>query len=229
MIAKNTERFEMRMDPETLDNLDNWRSDQSDLPSRAEAIRRLVGEGLSRTSNKYLTMTPAEILNVSLLCDIHQNMGNEGELDSAFIKEALYGGHYWALNWKYTGLFHGDEDTPEAVHEVVAILDMWSFIESGYDNLSKKDKEKVKQEAKPFGENVKFRGFDGNNETEHMSIAMFLIDEMGRFSEFKGRGMNSHAYSLGTYMRMLEIFASMKKGMIGQGLSASQIIAILKE
>ena len=33
-----TERFEMRMDRETLENVDTWRADQPDLPSRAEAV-----------------------------------------------------------------------------------------------------------------------------------------------------------------------------------------------
>jgi len=40
-MQQKTERFEMRLDQGTLDQMDKWRSSQSDLPSRAEAVRRL--------------------------------------------------------------------------------------------------------------------------------------------------------------------------------------------
>lgn len=36
----------MRVSPEWLDKIDDWRRSQADLPSRAEAIRRLVAMGL---------------------------------------------------------------------------------------------------------------------------------------------------------------------------------------
>jgi hypothetical protein len=41
------ERFEMRVTSAFLRAVDNWRRKQEDLPSRAEAIRRLVERGLS--------------------------------------------------------------------------------------------------------------------------------------------------------------------------------------
>ena len=59
MVIK-TERFEMRLDPETILKVDEWRRDQSDLPSRAEAIRRLVQQGLVSSSTKQLTFTDGE-------------------------------------------------------------------------------------------------------------------------------------------------------------------------
>ena len=45
MNAKS-ERFEMRLSPELIAMLDQWRREQPDLPARAEAIRRLVEIGL---------------------------------------------------------------------------------------------------------------------------------------------------------------------------------------
>lgn len=36
----------MRMDPEELAQVDEWRRAQPDLPSRAEAVRRLIQIGL---------------------------------------------------------------------------------------------------------------------------------------------------------------------------------------
>lgn len=41
-----TRRFEMRFDQATIERIDGWRSKQPDLPPRAEAIRRLVDQGL---------------------------------------------------------------------------------------------------------------------------------------------------------------------------------------
>lgn len=43
---EKTERFEMRAAPSWLRALDDWRRKQDDLPSRAEAIRRLVAIAL---------------------------------------------------------------------------------------------------------------------------------------------------------------------------------------
>jgi len=41
-----SDRFEMRLPREFTARVDDWRRTQADLPSRAEAIRRLVGVGL---------------------------------------------------------------------------------------------------------------------------------------------------------------------------------------
>jgi hypothetical protein len=47
MTEEQTERFQMRVSPSFLKTVDEWRRKQPDLPSRAEAIRRLVELGLS--------------------------------------------------------------------------------------------------------------------------------------------------------------------------------------
>jgi hypothetical protein len=46
-MDEKTERFEMRFPEGFLRKLDEWRGKQDDLPSRAEAIRRLVEYALS--------------------------------------------------------------------------------------------------------------------------------------------------------------------------------------
>jgi len=45
-LEEKTQRFEMRIPPEFFKAIDSWRRKQEDLPSRAEAIRRLVEIGL---------------------------------------------------------------------------------------------------------------------------------------------------------------------------------------
>ena len=44
--------FPMRFTTEQLAEIDAWRRDQSDLPSRSEAIRRLVEEALKAERHK---------------------------------------------------------------------------------------------------------------------------------------------------------------------------------
>jgi hypothetical protein len=45
-MDEKTERFEMRVPASFLKVVDEWRRKQPELPSRAEAIRRLVEIGL---------------------------------------------------------------------------------------------------------------------------------------------------------------------------------------
>lgn len=47
-MPPKTERFEMRLDPEMIERIDQWRREQPDLPGRAEAIRRLVDAALPK-------------------------------------------------------------------------------------------------------------------------------------------------------------------------------------
>lgn len=43
----NDRRFPMRVSEQFLHDLDEWRRQQPDLPSRAEAVRRLVALGMA--------------------------------------------------------------------------------------------------------------------------------------------------------------------------------------
>ena len=44
----DAERFEMRVPPSFLKAVDEWRRKQADLPSRSEAIRRMVEQALGK-------------------------------------------------------------------------------------------------------------------------------------------------------------------------------------
>jgi hypothetical protein len=50
MARKPVNTFQMVVTPEFIATIDDWRRAQPDLPSRAEAIRRLVARGLERES-----------------------------------------------------------------------------------------------------------------------------------------------------------------------------------
>lgn len=227
-MQPKTERFEMRLDPGTLEKVDAWRKRQADLPSRAEAVRRLMETGLSEMESKPLRLSDGEKLIASMLCEICKHHKIDGGIDPSFVEEVIYGGHYWGLEWKYGGIFDVQADNMETVHEVGDILDVWWFLEQSYARLSKKDKDYVEKEAEPFGKNVVFRGFDGNNETEHLNIAQFLINKLDRFVDFKGRGLNSHIPSIGRYRRMVRAFEPMRPHLGGGNLlSAGHIIELL--
>lgn len=228
-MKPKTERFEMRLDQGMIDRLDRWRGEQDGSASRAEAVRRLMEIGLQQFGENGVSISDGEKLIMTMLRDIYRGMNiKNGEVDPDFILSALVGGHYWGLAWEYNGILHSHQDREQNVSEVVNILDMWSFLESGYERLSDEQKGHVAAELDPFGKNVRFPGFDGNNETGHYSIARFLVDEMNRFQTFKGRELNSHSERLTGYRRMLMTFEPMRRTLTGGDLSTSQIVSVLK-
>jgi hypothetical protein len=97
----------------------------------------------------------------------------------------------------------------------------------GFVALSEKDKERVAAEAKPFGEQVVFTGFDSNNESEHLAIAKFLMNQLDRLTEFKNRIPDSHTHKLDAYKRMLSVFEPLRSNLVGRGLNAAEIVQIL--
>lgn len=220
-----TERLELRLDDDLSRRVDEWMESTGQASSRSDAVRQLVDLGLNTATGKSIHLTDGDKLNFMLLRDIakHLKVGTETNLD--FMAETIYGGHYWAPTWEMQGLFHNHADRPADVSLVVNVLDAWTFIEERLEKLSPEDLEKVK--AANHGYLPQFAGFDGNNESGLMSIAMFFVETMGRFSRFKGRDFNSHAPTAGRYRRMADAFEPIRKTLgFGHGLSADQIIEL---
>lgn len=227
MVLK-TERFEMRFDPVTLAQLDAWRARQVDVPSRAEAVRRLVDDGLNATRPESFRLSQQERLTTWLLTEILKGQPDRPDKpDINLIQQAIYGGHSWALEWELQGVMHKHEDQRESVSFVVNVLDMWQFIERAFRELSDADKVLVKDALGLVTANPRFIGFDGNNETELMGIAQFLISDMGRFEAFKGRDINSHMPVAARYRRMYQKFEPIRANLIGRELSAKELIYLL--
>lgn len=222
-----TERFELRFDRDTLDQLEAWRADQPDLPSRAEAVRRLIHAGLSASGKEEVRISDGEKLILMMLGDLCGHQGVDSEIDPRFVADAISSGHYWGLDWKYPGLFHGHADSRQTVSEVVDILDMWTFIETGYASLSEAEKKKIALDAHPYGDHVKFHGFDGNNESSHLAIARFMIEKLGRFPKLGNRDLNSHSPSIERYRRMVAIFEPIRQTLVGREISSSEIVTLL--
>lgn len=175
-----------------------------------------------------MKLSDGEKLILSMLCELYEKFGIKGEIDSHFVKEAIISGNLWGLKWEYSGLFHDYEASEEVLHETVDILEMWTFLESGYENLTSEEKFRVEEEAAPLGKYVSFTGFDGNYESEYNCVARFLIEQLNRFQSFKGRELNSHMPSLEAHRRMMAIFKPLRSSLASGPLSAEKIIDILK-
>ena len=228
-MAQKLERFEMRIDEEQLARIDAWAAEQSDQPPRAEAVRRLVDLGLSAGSKRAVRFSDGEKMLMLMMRDLYKHLGlKDGESDPEFLAQVIYGGHYWAPKWEMQSVFHDHVDDPADLKHVVDTLDMWTFIEEGFEKLTPAHKEQVAAEVGPRGAAVQFPGFDGNNESSQLSIAGFLIDDMRRFTRFKGRDLNSHHPTYSRYGRMIELFTPMRATLIGHGLSTPQIITLMQ-
>jgi uncharacterized protein len=230
-----TERFEMRFDTEMLERIDEWRSCQSDLPSRAESIRRLIEKGLYSASNQNIELSAGDRLILHMLCELSDKVETNAEYkkfphhdSSRIVGSALYDGHLWALKMEFSNLFHDGECNPKTVSEVIDILDMWSYMEMSYAHLTDQEKAKVAEEAAPFGNPVKFHGFDGNYEAEYYSITHCLVDDMDRFQFLKGRDINSHVPLVDRYRTMLKYYLPLRSSLVGRPMSADIVIHLMK-
>lgn len=237
MPPAKTERVELRLDEETIERIDQWRQGQGDLPNRSEAIRRLIEGGLDNHTPEGFRLNNTDKLTVWMLSEIMKNQlkDRKEQRDTQYemktvnlIQEALYGGHYWALNWEMTGIMHDHVDDPKKVRAVVDILDMWNFIERAYENLDESSRVKLEEEVGFRGKEPKFYGFDGNNETEYMGIGIFLVNQLGRFERFKGRDFNSHMPTVSRYRAMTRTFDKIRPLLSGRELGLAELITLLR-
>jgi len=235
-MAPKTERLEMRLDADTIERMDAWRTEQDDVPSRSEAVRRLLEVGLEANTKEGFRLSKSERLMTWMLSEIMKNQieargGKDAKHDMEsvrLIQQSLYGGHFWALIWEMTGVMHDHVDNPKAVRTVVDTLDMWQFIERAYAGFDDAEKKRIETEVPYRGKHPKFIGFDGNNEGEYYSIARFLIEELNRFQDFKGRSLNSHSPQVGRYQRMAAAFDPIRAKLVGREMTSDEVIELLK-
>jgi len=175
---------------------------------------------------KQVHLSDGERLILAMLCDIYEHLGIKPGFQPDLIRESLFGGNFWGLQWAYSGVLEAKPKDTEIVDEVCDILDMYYLLETAVEELSDEDKERIKAES-PFG--CRFEGFDGNNETDHWSVARFLVDQLGRFEHFEDRGdLNSHCPSLDAYRRMLEVYKPNRTQILKRPIRPEGIIEVLK-
>lgn len=117
--------------------------------------------------------------------------------------------------------------TIEECKEVLDILEMFSALKSGFEQLSDKS---VIEEPK-----IRFLGFDGNNEVKQWAYAKYLRGD-GRFTNLDlGDNYNSHFPMLAGYRRMLNVWKrsdnrfNLSKEEIVNITNARNIASIIKQ
>jgi uncharacterized protein YfbU (UPF0304 family) len=165
-----------------------------------------------------------ERLILIMLSEIYEHLNIQGQIDPLFVREAICSGNVWGLSRQYGEIFDNKEANESVHRQVVDFLDMWSFIEWSYQCLSPTDKERV-AEATPLG--AQFPGFDGKSESEYLNVARFVVDQLDRFGEFRGRILNSPMPRTAAYQRMHAKFQPMRNS-CNRKLEATQIIELLR-
>lgn len=173
------------------------------------------------------TPSDPERLILHMLTDLFQHLDVKSEIDPAFVKEALISGHFWAIKRQYTGIFP-DEGSDATATDVTNHLWMWDLIEEAFAKLSPEDQKEVAAAAGyPDDWTPSFRGYDGNNESAHMSAAHTILSMPDQFTKFKGRDLNSHMPVLDRYRRMYDRFEPLVRNWQDGGLTKDQLKEIL--
>lgn len=176
-----------------------------------------------------MKLTNPEKMIILMLSEQHIKHKVSSDLNPQMIKRAIISGNTWALSWDNEMITEGspEEPTPEHVRTVANHLDMWEHLERDFNALNAAGKAEVAKLADPLGKHVMFHGYDGNNEIEYMSAARFFVDDMNRWSVFKGRDLNSHMPSVEGYDRMLKVYRPILNTLDEPELSAQQIAKVL--
>lgn len=174
-----------------------------------------------------MKLSDGEKLILLMLSDIQQAQGIKNSVDPEFIRSSIYYDCTWGLPWEYPGIPFEDTATPDTVRKVADIMQMWTIIETSFGHLSDADRQEVENKAQPFGSDPKFMGFDRTSETEEFEIALFLVNHLKRFLNFKGRNLNSQIPLSGRYRRMYEIYEPMINDLSENRLDVDKLVKIL--
>jgi len=119
------------------------------------------------------------------------------------------------------------EDVPDSTMNFVwDVLQMYRVFFDSYKALSPEDKEGIDVD------DIKFQGFDGNNECVYLSYARFILEKMERYEEisrdFKDKDLNSHYPTLNKYSRMLSTWKSIQNNEY-KPLTRDQLVQIISD
>ena len=144
-------------------------------------------------------LTRTERAQFIYLLKILKNQGDQ-EYDYDNLIKALQYGFELHYSDVLECLFD-EELSADQCREVLDILEMYRGIIYSYINLKREGKQGTLTD-----EDVKFEGFDGNNETKQMSYTDYFIKDLDRYSEIEELShgyYNSHRQMLPKYRAML--------------------------
>ena len=183
-----------------------------------------------RQNKEYeMKLSDGEKIIILMLTELYEKLQIDGEMEPEFLRSAIFNDMPWGIKWKYSGIPFSESEEPPVVKEVLDILEMWSCIERAYSKLSSSDKEAIKTKIGVHGESPRFQGFDGNNESEYVGTALFLVNELERFIEFKVRSLNCHYPSIDMHHRMLSAFEPLRRKFGPTDLSVESLLSVLQE
>lgn len=116
----------------------------------------------------------------------------------------------YALHYKDVAeAFYDEELSEEECTFVLDVLDMYRSITFSYRHL--KDEAVVPGEEFSVSEkDIRFKGFDGNNEGQYMAYCRYFVEDLGRFQELVDdhgfQDFNSHTPMIETYQNRLAKF-----------------------
>nr|DAM57606.1 MAG TPA: YfbU domain protein [Caudoviricetes sp.] len=117
-------------------------------------------------------------------------------------------------------LFEVPQSVSEKVYEILGMFRRMVFSFDNLEDVTGLDRE-----------DYMFRGFDGNEETEHYVYAKWLVKNNHKFGEFENCEFNSHWNILPRYEEMLERFYEVtkdkEKGIYSTNLSADELNYII--
>lgn len=173
-----------------------------------------------------MKLSDGEKLILMMLADMYKHLEiKNAEFDPDFITTTITDDYLWGFPWQYPGIPFEKEGSPPEVKETSDILDMWRFLEQDYDKLPPAEKMKV-QNATGLT-NVKFFGFDANNE-KHYGIACYIVENLEHaFEHFEARDLNSHMPSIDGYRKMYRVFEPIRKTLANRSLNADEIGTIM--
>jgi uncharacterized protein YfbU (UPF0304 family) len=112
-------------------------------------------------------------------------------------REALDSGYELHYGWMAERIYDEDDMlSEEDCREVMQILNMYLALKRSYEALQ--DKSGIEEWQ------IKFSGFDGNNETTRLAYMRYLNEEGEAYADLdRGDNFNSHMPSLDGYRRQL--------------------------
>ncbi|WEJ22976.1 YfbU family protein [Pseudomonas sp. SD17-1] len=169
--------------------------------------------------------TATERLIVEMLCEVYKKLEITDSYDPDIVARAMGSQDYWVLDWKYD-VRDGDSETPPHVTAVVDTLDMYQFLQEAYEAFDDEQRQSV--EAVGIGRTLEFPGYDGNNETDYLRAARYLVRDLDRFTRLQGSAdTNSHAPLAPMYARMVEVFLPIRRNVVGRRMTVEEVVEVL--
>ncbi|CRM52772.1 YfbU domain protein [Pseudomonas sp. 31 R 17] len=172
--------------------------------------------------------TAVEKLTVLMLCDIYKKLEIKDSFDPELVSQVISSDDMWVLDWKY-GIKDEGAETPPHVTAVVDTLDMYAFLRDSYAALGEAEKANLEEAVPHARGKISFPGYDGNNETEYLSTARYLVEDLDRFESMKTvAAVNSHFPVVEMYARMFEAFEPIRINLVGRLMNFAEIAEVLR-